>query len=235
MSSGKARAPIEQGTEEAEKAAHPAKTKRVRRRQPEEVRARILRAALNAFANFGFDGASTRAIAADAHVSISLLLYHFSSKDELWKAVMTDIMDHIRQARSPNGDIPGATATEKLKLLIDRTVRFFAEYPALHRLMTLEGHQLSDRLIYLCESYVKDEFRMLCGLILDAQKEGTVIDVDPARLRIAITAVAAVPFSVAAEYQYLTKQSPFTTKEIEGTIDMINRLVFKSPEHIVNM
>ena len=39
------------------------KPKSVRRRQPEEVRARVLRAALQVFAEQGFDGATNRFIA----------------------------------------------------------------------------------------------------------------------------------------------------------------------------
>jgi hypothetical protein len=52
---------------------------------------------------------------------------------------------------------------------------------------------------------------------------------NPGRLRYAIIAVAAVPFSVAAEYQYLTKHNPFAPAEIASTISLIKHLVFVDP------
>jgi AcrR family transcriptional regulator len=200
---------------------------RPKRRQPAEVRARIMQAALNEFATYGFDGASVRSIAKDAHVSISLLIYHFKSKDFLWREVINDVFGHVAKAVFlDESAFEFATASEKLRAIVDRTVHLFSEYPALHRLMTLEGHQLSDRLIWVCDTYVKRLANAMSTLILQGQKEGKVIEGDPARIRLAITAMAAVPFSVSAEYQYLTKKSPFTPMEIQATIDLIDHLVF---------
>ena len=44
-----------------------------------DARDRIVSAARRSFATAGFEGASTRQIAADAGVAQSLLLYHFGS------------------------------------------------------------------------------------------------------------------------------------------------------------
>ena len=67
------------------KAAPPAKgpVTHGERRRPEEVKARILEAALNTFATHGFDGATIAMIAEDGNVKVSLLLYHFQSKELL--------------------------------------------------------------------------------------------------------------------------------------------------------
>src|SRR3546814_17845154 len=54
----------------------------------EEVRERILAAALECFGAFGFEGTSTRAVAERADVTHTLVLYHFQSKDLLWIATM---------------------------------------------------------------------------------------------------------------------------------------------------
>eukprot|EP01039_Chlorochromonas_danica_P018553 gene18553-22331_t len=56
-----------------------------------DARERIVSAARRHFAPAGFEGAATRQIAADAGVAQSLLLYHFGSKDALWRAVMDDL------------------------------------------------------------------------------------------------------------------------------------------------
>jgi TetR/AcrR family transcriptional regulator len=214
------------------KSAKPKKSKRasvapegVRRRRPIEVRSRILEAALNIFATHGFEGASTRTIAKVAHVSISLLIYHFGSKEALWKAVIQDAVAMARLSASIRSE--KWTAKVKLEHFIEQTVRVFAEMPALHRLMTLEGHQVSERLLWLCENYLKDDFKDLCAIIVEGQNDNTVRQMNPGRLRYAIVAIAAVPFSVAAEYQYLTKHNPFAPAEVASTIALIKRLVFE--------
>lgn len=200
----------------------------VRKRQPEQVRARILKSALNIFATHGFEGSSVRKIAANARVSISLLIYHFSSKEDLWRATINEVFTKARNVFAGES-MAGASAADRLAHVIEESVRLFAEYPALHRLMTLEGHQPSDRLIWLCDTYIRQNFEALCALIEEAQREGAVQEGDPAQLRMAITAMAAVPFSVSAEYQYLTRHNPFAKSEIDSVIALIKRLIFKRP------
>jgi TetR/AcrR family transcriptional regulator len=197
-------------------------------RRPDEVRARVLSAALEAFADSGFSGASTRDIAKRARVSISLLVYHFRSKEGLWRAVFDDLFSKgAAEAVVRDEHLEKASASEQLRVLIEHTVQLFALNPALHRLMTHEGHRLSDRLEWICDTYTKKDFQDTCNLIRAGQAEGKVRKEDPERLRFAIIALAAVPFSVSAEYQYLTKRNPFSPSEIRNAIDFIERLVFR--------
>jgi hypothetical protein len=60
--------------------------RRATRPSADATRGRILDAALDLFSELSFDGATTREIAARAAVTQPLLSYHFSSKDELWRA-----------------------------------------------------------------------------------------------------------------------------------------------------
>ena len=61
------------------------------REAPGSTKARILAAAEEAFAARGFEGASTREIAARAGVNISSLHYHWESKETLYFAVFENI------------------------------------------------------------------------------------------------------------------------------------------------
>lgn len=215
-------------TAAAKTAAKPVEAaKTARRRRPDEVKARILAAALNTFATHGFDGATVAMIAEDAAVKLSLLLYHFQSKELLWKACV-----EAAAARSPllhifeNDSTEYATAKDKLRAVIRRVVAASAAEPNLHLLMSQEGRKPSERLLWLCETFLKKDYENLCDLIRAAQKEGAVRDVNPARLRYAILALSAVPFSVAAEYQYLTQRDAFSHAEVENAIEFIDHLVF---------
>lgn len=51
-------------------------------------RSRLLRAATDAFAEHGYEGASLRVIADNAGVSFQLIAYYFGSKEELWVATV---------------------------------------------------------------------------------------------------------------------------------------------------
>ena len=75
--------------------ASPAKTtKRRGRRQGEPVsRDVVLRAAKQRFAREGYEKTTLRAIARDAHVDPSMVLYLFGSKEELFRASLRLIID----------------------------------------------------------------------------------------------------------------------------------------------
>lgn len=206
--------------------ATPKITTPTRRRQPKEVRARILQAALNTFATHGFDGATVAMIAEDANVKVSLLLYHFQSKELLWRALVNELADKSPLLHILDDGERYDSAREKLRAVIRRVVESSAAAPNLHLLMTQEARKPSERLMWLCETWIRKDFEKLCELIRAGQKEGSVRDVNPARLRYAIVAISAVPFSVSAEYQYLTQRDPFSRAEIENAIEFIERLVF---------
>src|SRR2546427_12683713 len=65
------------------------------REAPGSTKARILGAAEEVFAARGYQGASTREIAARAGVNISSLHYHWESKETLYFAVFRNIFDRI--------------------------------------------------------------------------------------------------------------------------------------------
>jgi AcrR family transcriptional regulator len=59
--------------------------------------ARILDAAENAFAEFGFNGASLRRIVQDAGVNLATVYYYFDSKEGLMQAVLSRRLGPLRQ------------------------------------------------------------------------------------------------------------------------------------------
>lgn len=199
-----------------------------RRRRPKEIKARIIKAAIASFAKYGFVGSRVRAIADDAGVTIQLLTHHVKSKENLWNIVMADLKQRFLELESKHPPLPAkASASDRLRVLIADSVHFTASIPELHRIMIMEAGSMSPRLVTLIESFGKQFIEEMCALIKQAQAEGTIKKkFNPARLRYAITAMTAVPFSVSAEYEYLTGKSPFSASEIERTIEQINDLVF---------
>ena len=120
------------------------------REVPASTKVRILEAAEEVFATKGFEGASTRGIAAKAGVNISSLHYHWESKETLYHAVFQNIYDQLieisRDSALPTtarGDSPrGMHETS-----VGRVFDYFAANPNIPRLLlrrTLENEEFGD-------------------------------------------------------------------------------------------
>lgn len=197
-----------------------------RRRQPEVVRERVLGAALSVFAARGFEGATLQQVANRAGVSLPLIVYHFKSKEGLWQSVIEDgvrrFEQQLQSVLASDGDL---SAGEQLRKVIEATVRVSVQIPEFHRILSNEAFSMSDRLRWMCERFARRHFNTITGLIARAQDEGGVIDLEPDRVSRIIVDMATISSS-AAEYEHLTGRDPFSTAEVEATINAINKVVF---------
>jgi AcrR family transcriptional regulator len=94
------------------------------------ARDRILKAALQAFVESGFEGASTNAIATAAGVAKGLVFHYFQSKEGLYLAVYDSNAEAIFQ--SMRGPLP-PDLFERLHALSLRKLAFFQSDPLLYR------------------------------------------------------------------------------------------------------
>lgn len=106
------------------------------REAPSSTKARILAAAEEVFAAGGFEGASTREIAAAAGVNISSLHYHWESKETLYFAVFENIYDKIVEL--VESAIPPSPRERPQSRVIDDAMGslfdFFADHPNVSKL-----------------------------------------------------------------------------------------------------
>lgn len=122
----------------------------------EPVRRRLLEAAITEFADHGFDGASTRAIARRAGAHQPQINYHFESKDALWRAVMDTLVAEIDESIPTPG--PGDDIRAVAEEMIRGLVRFAAARPEMNRIMINEASAPSERLTWLVETHVGPRF-----------------------------------------------------------------------------
>lgn len=66
-----------------------------------DSRARLVETGLRLFARKGFDGVSTRDLAADAGVALAAIPYHFRGKQGLYDAVVDQLVERVRLATAP--------------------------------------------------------------------------------------------------------------------------------------
>src|SRR3990167_202295 len=104
----------------------------VRRQVADKTRACIIDAAFKLFAEAGFSGTTTMAIAEAANVNETLIFHHFGSKAELWKKVKAEVIDGI--ALDPIDPEPKSLRAF-LEAVVQQRLLVFQKNPALVRIL----------------------------------------------------------------------------------------------------
>lgn len=165
----------------------------------ERSRDRILAAALEEFANRGFDGTTTAEIARRAGVTQPLVHYHFESKDVLWKAAVGaafagifDVFDGV------TSELTDLAPVDQMKVLVRRYVHFSATYPECGRIIFFEGVQGGPRLDWLIEHQLAGQFEWLRTILEQAIEDGTVKPLPVEHVLTSLGAAGAYLFVVRA-------------------------------------
>jgi AcrR family transcriptional regulator len=195
-----------------------------------ETRDRILQAAATEFAEHGFEGASTRTVAANADVQHTLVTYHFKSKDGLWRAVLSSLNERFAgMYRSRLEGLRGVDAPTKLRLILTDFIRFSAENPSFHWLMSHEASKGGRRMNWLIDEYVREFFTTLTDLIRATQKAGRFIDGDPHHLLYLFIGATTHLFMLASEVKKVSGRSPSAPSYVEEHVQLCLRLFFREP------
>jgi AcrR family transcriptional regulator len=137
----------------------------------QDGRERILSAAIRAFSEVGYAGATTAGIARTAGVTQPLVHHHFGSKDGLWRAAMDVVFSKIPRPPRPDGD---ASPRDALLSIVEGFVRFVAAHPEATRIIAREGAAPSPRLDYLLKRHLHEPFREVVDLLRAAQRAGII-------------------------------------------------------------
>lgn len=195
-----------------------------RTEQREATRERIVGAAVEAFAELGFHGASTRDIARRADANQGLITYHFRTKDELWRAAADRLFERLRTSL---GDRLAALASddprERQREAIRAYVRFAAAHPDLFRLMIDEGKNSDERMQWLVDTHLRPMYALFSGFT-----GGATAPVDPRmvpHVYYTLAGAASLIFAVAPECRRLTGLDPESTDVIETHAEFVARLL----------
>ena len=128
----------------------------------EATRERIVSAAIAAFAEKGFEAASTRDIAERAGTDQGLVTYHFSSKDKLWRAAADRIFGDLAKQFEPIiSSLEFSDPRERAREAVREYVRYVAKHPELFRFMVDEGNQSNARMRWLVDTHMKPRFEFM--------------------------------------------------------------------------
>jgi TetR/AcrR family transcriptional regulator len=190
----------------------------------EAMRKRIVSAAITAFAEKGFEAASTRDIAKRADIDQGLLTYHFPSKDKLWRAAADQLFEEPvrlfeQVIQSERSDDPWRLA----RAAVREYVRFAAGHPEIFRFMVDEGNQSNARMRWLVDKHLKPRFEFMKthGVIA-----ATGIDESLApNAFYALAGAGSLIFAVAPKCRRLSGLDPRKKEAIEAHADFVANLM----------
>ncbi|TFH25283.1 MAG: TetR/AcrR family transcriptional regulator [Myxococcales bacterium] len=189
-----------------------------------EARESILVAALQIFSERGFDGTTTREVAAAAGVNLGLITYYFGNKEKLWKAAVDRAFEGLRDA------LAGALADDsdvrdQLEAVIRICVSFAGHNPAIVRLMNEEGRRPGPRMRWHVDRHGKPLFDLATSILERARREGVVADVAPLHLYYMFIGAVGMIFSQAPECLRLSGTDPTAAEDVIAThADAVVRL-----------
>lgn len=208
---------------------HPPKIVQQRKVQQRslETRTRILESAALEFAEYGFDGASTRRVAKRAHVKHPLIGYHFKSKDGLWRAVLRDLNERFAlMYRTRLEGLRGVDTPTQLRLVLEDFIRFSAVNPAFHWLMSHEASKGGARMNWLIDHYVNEFFERTTHMIREAQLKERFVAGDPYHLLYLFVGSVTRVYMLGSEVKKVMGKSPTIPAFVEEHVRLCLGLFF---------
>ena len=147
----------------------------------EATRQRLLDEAERQFAEAGFRGTSLNGIAAACGVGNAGALYHFASKEKLYKAVLERLSADMNRAMDAILAEPGSAA-ERLRHAIRTEAAHVIAEPGRDRLILRELMDNLGRIEHARSVPLSHWTRSFCRLIAEAQAEGAAAPGEPAVL-----------------------------------------------------
>ena len=106
------------------------------RKDPDSMKARILKVARRVFGEYGFHGTTTRLIAQEAGIDISTLHYHWGDKANLYEAVILDITDDLKgKLEEVERLIHGLPLARRMEIAIDEVTDYLFQCPEVSNLI----------------------------------------------------------------------------------------------------
>jgi TetR/AcrR family transcriptional regulator len=187
-----------------------------------EGKSRILKAALELFSRHGFDGVSTTDIASLAGSSQSVVLYHYETKDALWRAAMRFMFEAVGiSPKFEQSMYKDLDPMSRLRVLLRSFVLTSARHPELGRVINREGSSGGERLEWLIEELAQPNYAVFDALFEESAAKGLLKAYPAKMLTLMVHGAAATIFNLGAVSRILLDADPFEDDTVELQADMI--------------
>ncbi|QMW24201.1 TetR family transcriptional regulator [Sandaracinobacteroides saxicola] len=189
---------------------------------PVAARDEILEVALDRFSRLGFDGVSTAAIAQGVGISQSLILYHFETKEAMWRAAMERLFSRVGvRALVDQAAYKDLDIANRLKVVLRRFVHTSARHPELGRVILTEGTAGGARFDWLFETWLKPSYSLYRQIFEEGIEAGVLKPHDPWLSMLAAHSAGAMLFNLAPLTERLLGRSPFDAEVVERQADLL--------------
>lgn len=188
----------------------------------DELQTQIFDAAMEVFAEKGYQRAKVEEVAERAGLARATIYYHFRTKRDLYFFLLQEGIERLAESVTAAVDAAGDDPTARLEALIDGHVEFFAGYRAFTQVAMLETWRLDPELD-LSPAKVLQPVLDICGRVIsDAREAGVVKDFDPGLLLASffgfVTAVPIYYVSYRGEFPRLAMKRALKQIFLEGVL-----------------
>lgn len=178
----------------------------------------ILIVAEKLFSERGYDGVSMQKIATDVGISKANIYHHFTSKDELYLAVLNYALQDMNGLLTALQDIEG-TSTEQLSHFSSEHLKHINTKSSISKLILREMiDDRSSRGKELAEQVFAEYFSLLRTLLRTCQDRGEIrSDIDPDHIAAALTGMNVFLFQSWPALQHFPGQI-FKNQQDSGKI-----------------
>ena len=196
------------------------------RRSSENVTRDLLDAATVEFAAHGFAGASTRRIAQRAGAHQPQINYHFTSKEQVWRATVDHLFAQMDATLPGLGD--GHSPSDAFVAVVRSFVRFSAERPELDRLINLDATAPSLRLDWLVATHLRPRYQAVSTGWSALRDSGFGADLTAAEVWEVLTGFGALHFANAPMLTLLGIHGGDDRAESDAHADRILAIMLQS-------
>lgn len=181
----------------------------------------ILDAALQMFADKGYDGASVAALNRELGVSHNLIHQRFGSKENLWYAAVDRAFSAVASEMAIDLQDDSGGPSEQVRRLTRRFVQINARRPEILRLVSIEGVAESDRLDYLFTTYINPILTAVTAPLRELIGTESLTPATIRTLYFLIAHGATAPFAAVALGRRIGPGDPLTTSAVNEQADIV--------------
>ncbi|OYX30228.1 MAG: hypothetical protein B7Y99_11935 [Caulobacterales bacterium 32-69-10] len=190
------------------------------------TREKLIETSIVGFSRVGYDGYSSRMIAADSGVHQALIAYHFGNKLGLWKACLLRMSQDLREHLASR-NFEGSDDVTRLKIWCEEFIRHNSRRPQLQAMAIDAVGRNDGRFEWVLEAFGHAAHESWRALIISAQSAGRFVSGDPGMLLNIFLGAAIRIYVMAPETEYNLGRSPFDPDFVEEHVRTCMALFFR--------